>query len=299
MNRPWFKVYAADLITDKKLRECPLEAQAVIFRMWCAAHLNGDCSLPNDAEEIACQTQCKLQCVVDCESYWRQFFETREGRIYSRRMEDEKRRSDANKIGAEARWNKESYADRSAKRHPSRNAKRNAQSQDQSQSNTPNPLDGTPDLKPSEVAQKFLTEFQLSGHNLRRQVEEAVMLRMSLVKVDAPTAMDQIIEEFQAVIDAKPDEKKWASRWLSQCSAEIKPAGSKPVQSVVEPLNPADLDWCRRALLDPSGDPDEVRRQLRVIVPQMKALRDQGKCLEDIQDALGLGKTAPKVAHVN
>jgi hypothetical protein len=104
-KHPWFKVFAADTLTDARLQDSPLATQAIVFRMWCVCHLEGCC--PADPEEIAIRTRVRLSDVSLNESFIKSFFELRNGKLYSARMEAEKRRSDTNRRNKLSGLNKE------------------------------------------------------------------------------------------------------------------------------------------------------------------------------------------------
>jgi uncharacterized protein YdaU (DUF1376 family) len=99
---PWFKFFAGDYLLDSDVDSMPREAEGLLLRMWCIAHIEGSC--PADPEELARKTRCSLQYVLQCKRHCESLFELREGRLYSRRMEEEKRRSEQARENASKRY---------------------------------------------------------------------------------------------------------------------------------------------------------------------------------------------------
>jgi uncharacterized protein YdaU (DUF1376 family) len=124
---PWFKFFPSDYLLDPKVDAIPSEAEGLLIRMWCLCHLEGSC--PADPEELARKTRRTLQCVLQCKRHCEPFFELHEGRLYSRRMEEERRRSDQARQNANKRYKQ----DRSAISTAIGSAIGTAQSQSQSQ----------------------------------------------------------------------------------------------------------------------------------------------------------------------
>lgn len=105
MPNPWFKFYSGDYLLDSKLDELPREAEALLVRMWCVCHRYGSC--PADAETLARKTQCPISYVEQHQRSVMPFFEVRDdGRLYSRRLEHERGRSEQNRKNARARFEK-------------------------------------------------------------------------------------------------------------------------------------------------------------------------------------------------
>ncbi len=115
-KEPWFKLWANDYLTDPDVDELPLEAQGLLLRMWCVCSQRGN--IPDDAEEIARLTRCKLQDVSQCYSQCKRFFKLQDGLLRSERMEAEKAKSETARANAQRRYSK--------KTHPAENANGNA-----------------------------------------------------------------------------------------------------------------------------------------------------------------------------
>jgi uncharacterized protein YdaU (DUF1376 family) len=81
--------------------------------MWCLCHLEGSC--PADPEELARKTRRTLGCVLQCKRHCEPFFDLQGGRLYSRRMEEEKRRSKQARENANKRYEQGASADSTAK----------------------------------------------------------------------------------------------------------------------------------------------------------------------------------------
>jgi len=89
---PWFKFFPADFLNDSKVDALPLEAQAILVRMWCV--LWAEESLPSDVEEIARKCKVRLAIMQLHMHKLMQFFVHKPDQTYvSVRMEKEKQRS--------------------------------------------------------------------------------------------------------------------------------------------------------------------------------------------------------------
>jgi uncharacterized protein YdaU (DUF1376 family) len=130
-NLPWFKFFPSDYLLDPDVDAIPSEAEGLLIRMWCLCHLEGSC--PADPEELARKTRRTLQCVLQCKRHCEPFFELHEGRLYSRRMEEERRRSDQARQNANKRYKQESSVIGTANGTATGSAIGTAQSQSQSQ----------------------------------------------------------------------------------------------------------------------------------------------------------------------
>ena len=125
-KEPWFKLYAADYLLDSNVDSLPLEARSVLLSMWCLCHIDGYC--PGEPEEIARKTRLCSSSVAKYQDQLSRFFEMRDDRLYSRRMEAEKLKSETGRMNANKRWRP------NASSNANGNAECNAQSQSQSQS---------------------------------------------------------------------------------------------------------------------------------------------------------------------
>src|SRR5512133_508129 len=105
---PWFKLFASDYLVDDRVDEMSREAEGLLLRMWCICHLEGSC--PDDPEELARKTRCKLQYVLQCKPQCQSLFELRDGRLFSRRMEAENKRSDQARANASQRYKQKTSA---------------------------------------------------------------------------------------------------------------------------------------------------------------------------------------------
>ena len=76
---PWFKFWATDFLTDPDVDELSLEAQGLLLRMWCVCSQRGN--IPEDPEEIARLTRCRLQDVLKCQSLCKLAWEALHGSI--------------------------------------------------------------------------------------------------------------------------------------------------------------------------------------------------------------------------
>jgi len=133
-SAPWFKFFAADYLLDPDVDAIPSEAEGLLIRMWCLCHLEGSC--PADPQELARKTRRTLQCVLQCKQHCEPFFDLQEGRFYSRRMEEEKQRSNQARENASKRYEQRTSADGNANGSANGSANRTAQSQSQSHSHS-------------------------------------------------------------------------------------------------------------------------------------------------------------------
>lgn len=120
MNAFWFKFFASDFLNDPDVDNLPLEAQAILVRMWCALWIHG--SLPGDVEELARKCLVRLGPMqMHLQSLMQFFVKQRDGTYISERQERERQRSGivskARHNAANRRWNKGVDAIGSAKPH--------------------------------------------------------------------------------------------------------------------------------------------------------------------------------------
>jgi uncharacterized protein YdaU (DUF1376 family) len=108
-EQPWFKFYAADYLLDPDVDAMPREAEALLVRMWCICHREGSC--PVDVETLARKTQCSQEYITQFKPQCQAFFELRDGKLYSRRMEEEKLRSEQARKNANKRYAPKSKSD--------------------------------------------------------------------------------------------------------------------------------------------------------------------------------------------
>lgn len=134
-SEPWFKFYAADFLVDAAVDSLPLEAQAILLRMWCLCHIDGSC--PAEPKEIARKTRLSVESVVEHLEELSRFFDLRDGRLYSRRMEVEKAKSETARRNGQKRGEQIRSANRSA--DGSADCSAQSQSQSQDQNLTPSP----------------------------------------------------------------------------------------------------------------------------------------------------------------
>ena len=98
----WFKMFSSDYLTDGRLDDMPRESEGLLIRMWCVCNIEGSC--PADPEALARKTRCTLAYVLHSVLHCAKFFDLRDGRYYSARMEREKLLSMARSRVALSRW---------------------------------------------------------------------------------------------------------------------------------------------------------------------------------------------------
>ena len=99
---PWFKFYPGDYLLDPRVDDLPREAEGLLLRRWCLCHREGSC--PADAETLARKILCTIEYVSRYLDACLVFFEQRAGKLFSRRMEEEKRRSEIARKNANERY---------------------------------------------------------------------------------------------------------------------------------------------------------------------------------------------------
>jgi len=89
---PWFKFFAGDYLIDPDVDALPLEAQAVLIRMWCVVWIEGE--LPIDPVQIA--RKCRVDVLhvhMHLQKLMQFFSKTEFGGLVSLRMEKERSKS--------------------------------------------------------------------------------------------------------------------------------------------------------------------------------------------------------------
>lgn len=122
---PWFKFFSSDYLTDSKVDEMPREAEGLLVRMWCVCANRGH--IPADPAEIARLTYCDSKYVSKYVSYCVAFFEMREGKFFSHRMERERLKSEKARQSVNHRWESTTYKERNTDRSTKRNSNRTTQ----------------------------------------------------------------------------------------------------------------------------------------------------------------------------
>ena len=114
---PWFKFYASDYLLDEDVDMVPLEAQAILVRLWCLCWRST--VIPASPEVLAVRAKVDVRAM---KRHWvclQPFFSKVEGGMVSPRLErerDESRaKSEGHRFGAqktnEKRWGKRSLSD--------------------------------------------------------------------------------------------------------------------------------------------------------------------------------------------
>lgn len=93
MKKIWFKFYSADYLLDSKIDALPLEAQAVVVRMWCVLHRDGRISA--DPREISRLCRVPIEIVqMHMQNIVQMFIKDADGLLYSKRMDEEIERTE-------------------------------------------------------------------------------------------------------------------------------------------------------------------------------------------------------------
>ena len=195
MDRPWFKVYAADALLDSKLDALPPEAEGLVFRMWCICHIEGRC--PADPKELARKTRRSLEYVLQYESQCKSLFALQDGFYVSPRMEKEKRRSKVNSDNANERYKEKTSTVRSANRIA--NNKEIAMRRSDYDNDSDLGL-VSKETKVTEesfsldaTVQHVMVETGIAGHKIRTLLEEIARREISAVGVDPKLIANTLI----------------------------------------------------------------------------------------------------------
>jgi hypothetical protein len=123
-ENPWFKFWARDFLTDPDVDNTPDAAMLLSIKMWCVCCIEGSC--PAAPEEISRKTRVPLHRVTNSLPYCQPFFELRGDRLFSKRMEKEKAKSDLARQNAEKRYRGRAPATGSANSSANGSASRSA-----------------------------------------------------------------------------------------------------------------------------------------------------------------------------
>jgi uncharacterized protein YdaU (DUF1376 family) len=110
MARPfWFKIYAAEFLLDEKIDALPLEAQAILVRMWCLQAREG--KIPADPAVLARRICVDANVLGLHIQALYSFFTKVDSHLISARLADEQKvahkTSDERSAAAKSRWNKD------------------------------------------------------------------------------------------------------------------------------------------------------------------------------------------------
>jgi uncharacterized protein YdaU (DUF1376 family) len=106
---PWFKFYASDFLLDSKVDSLPLEAQAILIRMWSVIWIDG--SIPCDPKIISrlCRVDV-LQVQKNMQTLMQMFHKDVNGFLFSLRMDEEREKSskisNVRRLAAESKHSK-------------------------------------------------------------------------------------------------------------------------------------------------------------------------------------------------
>src|SRR4029077_3647609 len=171
-DMPWFKLYASDYLVDAGIDSMPREAEALLVRMWCICHIEGSC--PNDPGELARKTRCDLQYVLQCKPHCDPLFDLRNGKLYSKRMEAERKRSKQASLNAHKRYEQKICAVGTANRTANSTAERSAPSDYDSDSSSSVNLSTKTQFNSTEVAQAICLANGWSGRQMIWALQEAI-----------------------------------------------------------------------------------------------------------------------------
>jgi len=270
-NQPWFKFYAADYLLDADVDNMPPEAEGLLVRMWTVCHLEGSC--PDNPEELARKIRRPLQYVVQCKPHCQPFFELQDSRLYSRRMQEEKLRSERASKNASQRYNQKTCANGSVNGNANGSANCPTQSQSQSQSQIENKYSCSESsseqaVPAEELAGKFPlndgTKFPITIADLKvwQEAYPAVDVRQELKKLKAWFISNRNRRKTRSGI------KRFVNSWLSREQDKFHRGdrpngkGERPKESVMDRINRA-IDGDRKRVGaddggEGKGDLDEV-----------------------------------------
>jgi uncharacterized protein YdaU (DUF1376 family) len=135
---PWFKFYASDFLLDSKVDSLPLEAQAILVRMWAVISIDG--KIPDDPKIIS--RLCRIDQMIyqkHHQNLHQMFYKDDDNFLHSERMERERgsyqRVVDARKFAVECRENKRltsNDASKPSSKQPSNGSSKTDQSESES-----------------------------------------------------------------------------------------------------------------------------------------------------------------------
>lgn len=195
-SEPWFKFYAADYLLDARVDSLSLEAQAILLRLWCLCHIEGFC--PAEPSEIARKSRLTTEQISRHLSSLVSFFEERDGRLYSHRMEAEKLKSET----ARRNGQKRGEQIRSASRLADGSADCLAQSQSQSQNQSQGQIQPPPPLKESVFVskEKDFSQSDFDARDLRELAKARKALEVKLHGGWGSNLTDEEIWEQQCIL---------------------------------------------------------------------------------------------------
>lgn len=125
----YFKLFAREYLTSGEIRELPLEAQGILPRLWSVCCLEG--SMPADLEDLSIAAGVKLTHLrTHLPALMRFFCAGADGRLFSRRMEQERESRQKVSAGAskaaKAKWDKKKAAEEAKAKEPSADANADA-----------------------------------------------------------------------------------------------------------------------------------------------------------------------------
>jgi uncharacterized protein YdaU (DUF1376 family) len=123
-GRPWFKFWAREFLGDLDVANTPDSAMLLIIKMWCVCCLQGSC--PADPEQIAKLTRTSVERVLLSNLHMQLYFEQRGDRLFSKRMERDRERSELYRKNAASRWTDKGSGGGSANRKAKADAISNA-----------------------------------------------------------------------------------------------------------------------------------------------------------------------------
>lgn len=216
---PWFKFFAADYLTDPKVDELPLDAQAILVRMWAVHWIEG--SLPADPTQLA--RKCRvdfLHMQMHLQTLMQFFMQTDSGLLISERMEKERGKSgitsSARKEAANNRWNKDVNANAYANGHAKASANANANDHAvrvRSQKSDIKPI--TP-FNEVEAAKAVCLEVGLSGSSNLLLVAEAIKVYISKHEVTPEKAAEELIARAASYKAAKVEYRYGWKNWFAE-----------------------------------------------------------------------------------
>jgi len=193
-KEPWFKFYAADYLLDPAVDALPLEAQGVLLRIWCNCHIDGWCS--KERAEIARKSRLSVEVISNHWSVLAPFFEERDGRLYSARMESEKRKSEIARQNGKKRGQQLSSANCSADSFADCSAQSQSQSQSQIQSQNLDPPLSQEQGFDRSLQKKEYSQSDFDQRDLRRYTNERKRVELKLSHGSRYEQTDEQIFEY-------------------------------------------------------------------------------------------------------
>jgi uncharacterized protein YdaU (DUF1376 family) len=172
-------LFSSDYLLDGKVDDLPLEAQAILLRMWCVCAVEGSC--PSQPTEIARKIRVAADKVQEYFQKLADFFEIRDRRMLSHRMEKERAKSEAARESVNHRYR---TTDRTTDRITQSQSQSQSQSQNENQIQKAEEEENAP---PAITAENLKDRWnKIPGIKLCKKIEGALLQKIQRLIKDHP-----------------------------------------------------------------------------------------------------------------